>query len=86
MLKLAFPLPAGEVKILGRLNKHWAQVGPQDTHLVVGDDADLVSIALFDFKNLSLFVHQWFTAPSRHALAQRDAGRKTRTWRSGVDK
>lgn len=43
------------MKILGRLTKHWAQVGPNDTHLVVGDDADLILMALVCYLD-NLFV------------------------------
>ncbi|KAL6751305.1 XRN 5'-3' exonuclease N-terminus-domain-containing protein [Haematococcus lacustris] len=35
----------GEVKILGRLAAHWSPQYQQDTHMIVGDDADLVLMA-----------------------------------------
>ncbi|KAF5830776.1 XRN 5'-3' exonuclease N-terminus-domain-containing protein [Dunaliella salina] len=35
----------GEVKILGRLARHWYAHGEKDTHVILGDDADLVLMA-----------------------------------------
>jgi hypothetical protein len=36
----------GEVKILGRLARNWDHVAPGDSHVILGDDADLVLMAL----------------------------------------
>jgi 5'-3' exonuclease len=36
----------GEVKILGRLARPWRHVRPGETHVMVGDDADLILMAL----------------------------------------
>ncbi|MEW5302265.1 MAG: hypothetical protein WDW36_005067 [Sanguina aurantia] len=37
----------GEVKILGRLIRHWYEpLGGEDTHVIVGDDADLILMAM----------------------------------------
>ncbi|KAG2440154.1 hypothetical protein HXX76_004267 [Chlamydomonas incerta] len=40
----------GEVKVLGRLARHWHPEDPNDTHVILGDDADLILMALTSFK------------------------------------
>ncbi|GFR52277.1 hypothetical protein Agub_g14812, partial [Astrephomene gubernaculifera] len=40
----------GEVKVLGRLARHWYPEDPEDTHVILGDDADLVLMALTSYK------------------------------------
>ncbi|KXZ51587.1 hypothetical protein GPECTOR_12g550 [Gonium pectorale] len=45
----------GEVKVLGRLARHWYPEDPNDTHVILGDDADLILMALTSYKE-NLFV------------------------------
>ncbi|KAG2491419.1 hypothetical protein HYH03_010208 [Edaphochlamys debaryana] len=40
----------GEVKVLGRLARPWFQDEPGDTHVILGDDADLILMALTSYK------------------------------------
>ncbi|PNH06347.1 5'-3' exoribonuclease 1 [Tetrabaena socialis] len=40
----------GEVKVLGRLARQWYHADPNDTHVILGDDADLILMALTSYK------------------------------------
>ena len=36
----------GEVKIVSRLLRPWAEVGPEDSHAIIASDSDMVLMAL----------------------------------------